>query len=114
MRDQRSLSMKIKILNSAMQKIYISRILGALSLLVAVVMPAISMAANTPCSGKKGGVAHCDGTRFVCNDGSYSASKKVCSAGDGSGASDSSGTARGGKAKKTPQQSGKTQSSPFN
>jgi len=34
---------------------------------------------NTPCSGKKGGVSHCDGTRFVCNDGSYSKSKKICS-----------------------------------
>lgn len=33
-----------------------------------------------PCSGKKGGVSHCtkDG-RFVCNDGSISKSKKICS-----------------------------------
>ncbi|XDD44724.1 hypothetical protein AB3N58_17425 (plasmid) [Leptospira sp. WS60.C2] len=37
------------------------------------------MAANKPCSGKKGGVSHCtsDG-RFVCNDGSISSSKKKC------------------------------------
>ncbi len=31
-----------------------------------------------PCSGKKGGVSHCDGSKFVCNDGSISASKKIC------------------------------------
>lgn len=36
-------------------------------------------AANTPCSGKKGGVSHCSGEKFVCNDGSVSKSKKVCS-----------------------------------
>ena len=40
-------------------------------------------AANTPCSGKKGGVSHCASGKFVCNDGSISASKKTCSAGDG-------------------------------
>lgn len=34
---------------------------------------------NKPCSGKKGGIKHCtsDG-KFMCNDGSVSASKKVC------------------------------------
>lgn len=37
-------------------------------------------AANTPCSGGKGGIAYCDGEQFVCNDGSYSASKKICNA----------------------------------
>lgn len=36
-------------------------------------------AANTPCSGKKGGISHCDGEKFVCNDGSYSRSQKKCS-----------------------------------
>lgn len=34
-----------------------------------------------PCSGSKGGIAHCSGTRFVCNDGSLSASKKICTGG---------------------------------
>ena len=38
------------------------------------------LAANTPCSGRKGGISHCDGATFVCNDGSISASKKICSA----------------------------------
>lgn len=43
----------------------------------------LAQAANYPCSGSKGGVAHCAGTRFVCNDGSISGSKRICSAGDG-------------------------------
>ena len=37
-------------------------------------------AANSPCSGKKGGISHCVGSTFVCNDGSTSASTKDCSA----------------------------------
>lgn len=32
-----------------------------------------------PCSGKKGGINHCEGKKFVCNDGSISGSKKICS-----------------------------------
>ncbi|MDF0732049.1 hypothetical protein P0Y43_15140 [Pseudomonas entomophila] len=39
-----------------------------------------AQAANTPCSGRKGGIAGCDGDVFLCNDGSISASKKSCSA----------------------------------
>jgi len=42
-----------------------------------------ALAGNTPCSGAKGGVSHCAGGSFVCNDGSISASKKVCTAGGG-------------------------------
>lgn len=38
-----------------------------------------ALAANTPCSGSKGGVSHCNGGKFVCKDGSISASKKTCS-----------------------------------
>ncbi|WP_281924022.1 YdcA family protein [Pseudomonas moraviensis] len=37
-------------------------------------------AANTPCSGKKGGIDRCDGDLFLCNDGSISGSKKSCAA----------------------------------
>lgn len=44
-------------------------------------------AANYPCSGKKGGVAHCAGEQFVCNNGSISGSKRSCSAEMGGGAS---------------------------
>ncbi len=36
-------------------------------------------ARNTPCSGKKGGVVACRSGKFVCKDGSISASKKICS-----------------------------------
>ena len=42
----------------------------------------IAQAANYPCSKGKGGVSHCMGPYFVCNDGSTSQSKKICSAGD--------------------------------
>ncbi|WP_416261853.1 hypothetical protein [Gibbsiella quercinecans] len=35
-------------------------------------------AVNTPCSGKKGGISHCAGGKFVCHDGSISKSKKMC------------------------------------
>ncbi|THK36774.1 hypothetical protein EHS39_17705 [Ensifer sp. MPMI2T] len=35
-------------------------------------------AANEPCSGKKGGINHCQGSTFICNDGSVSGSKKDC------------------------------------
>lgn len=31
-----------------------------------------------PCSGKKGGVSHCAGDKFVCQDGSISKSKRIC------------------------------------
>ena len=37
-----------------------------------------AMAANKPCSGKKGGISHCSGEKFVCNDGTISKSKKAC------------------------------------
>lgn len=37
-------------------------------------------AANYPCSGKKGGISHCEGATFVCNDGTASGSKLNCSA----------------------------------
>lgn len=33
---------------------------------------------SQPCSGSKGGVSHCDGSKFVCKDGSISGSKKIC------------------------------------
>ncbi|MEZ2740949.1 hypothetical protein [Comamonas jiangduensis] len=38
-----------------------------------------SYGANTPCSGRKGGIDHCMGSQFVCKDGSLSASRKICS-----------------------------------
>lgn len=50
-------------------------------LLLGLALVATAHAANTPCSGKKGGVARCVGGKHVCNDGSISASKKVCTLG---------------------------------
>ena len=39
-----------------------------------------AFATNTPCSGKKGGADHCQGSTFICRDGSVSGSKKSCEA----------------------------------
>jgi hypothetical protein len=47
-------------------------------LLLWLIVP-IAQASNKPCSGSKGGVARCEGKNFICNDGSYSASKFDCS-----------------------------------
>ena len=38
-----------------------------------------ALAKNKPCSGKKRGVDHCSGTKYVCRDGTISQSKKACS-----------------------------------
>lgn len=38
-----------------------------------------AQATNTPCSKGKGGIKACQNGKFLCNDGSISASKKVCS-----------------------------------
>lgn len=37
-----------------------------------------SVAANYPCSGRKGGVSHCSSGKFICKDGTVSGSKKIC------------------------------------
>jgi hypothetical protein len=51
----------------------------ALVFVLSLAIPSITFAQNTPCSGKKGGISHCEGSKFVCNDGSHSQSKKDCS-----------------------------------
>ena len=50
-----------------------------LAVALALVVATSAVAQNKPCSGKKGGIARCmpDG-KFLCNDGSTSASKKKC------------------------------------
>ena len=48
-------------------------------LLLSLFLSTQAYAYNTPCSGKKGGISHCENGRFICNDGSVSQSKKVCS-----------------------------------
>jgi hypothetical protein len=55
-------------------------ILRALLLVAALAFALPAQARNTPCSGSKGGVSHCASGKFVCNDGSISGSKKICSA----------------------------------
>jgi hypothetical protein len=50
-----------------------------LTAVLALCLTGAAHAQNTPCSGKKGGISHCQGDRFVCNDGTVSASKKDCS-----------------------------------
>ena len=59
-------------------------------------------AGNTPCSGKKGGISHCSGAIFMCNDGSASQSKRNCAA---EGVYTKAPKAQpSGKPKKSPQQ----------
>ena len=48
-------------------------------LLILLLLPLISVAGGKPCSGKKGGISHCEGSQFVCNNGSISKSSKDCS-----------------------------------
>lgn len=48
-------------------------------------------ARNYPCSGSKGGISHCRGETFICNDGSVSGSKQSCSAVHGHGNSSALG-----------------------
>ncbi|VFR52731.1 hypothetical protein BRI6_1286 [plant metagenome] len=56
--------------------------LRARLLLIAALLaiPGAASAANTPCSGSKGGISHCEGETFVCRDGSASGSRKSCPA----------------------------------
>lgn len=49
-------------------------------LITATLLTTQALALNTPCSGRKGGVARCQGKLFVCKDGSISQSKLSCSA----------------------------------
>lgn len=55
---------------------------GLLTVTLAILLiPASALeAANSPCSGSKGGIAGCQGDAFLCSDGSVSGSKKSCSA----------------------------------
>ncbi|HCA16957.1 MAG TPA: hypothetical protein DEO64_07470 [Alcaligenes faecalis] len=46
--------------------------------LIMALLPLNTQARNKPCSGKKGGISHCEGEVFVCRDGSASSSKQSC------------------------------------
>lgn len=49
-------------------------------ILTALILFSANSWSNTPCSGKKGGIDHCNGSQFVCKDGSVSKSTKDCTA----------------------------------
>lgn len=53
------------------------RIALALTILALAATPSLA-AKREPCSGKKGGVDRCEAGKYVCKDGSKSASKKIC------------------------------------
>jgi hypothetical protein len=57
-----------------------ARWLPAIFPVLLILAPLSAHGANTPCSGRKGGVDRCQGETFICKDGSVSASKKSCSA----------------------------------
>ncbi len=48
-------------------------------LLTLLIFPITGWSGSVPCSGKKGGISHCEGSQFVCNDTSFSKSTKDCS-----------------------------------
>ncbi len=55
--------------------------MNKLIILAAVLLlPVNCLAQNTPCSGKNSGISHCDGSQFICSDGSVSKSQKNCMA----------------------------------
>lgn len=49
-----------------------------LGLCLAVLSTTAEARGREPCSGKKGGISHCESGRFICNDGTVSQSKKTC------------------------------------
>lgn len=54
------------------------RLILCLAISTALALASLTaLAANTRCSGSKGGIAGCDGDLFLCNDGSISGSKKA-------------------------------------
>src|SRR6476620_7819729 len=57
-----------------------SRIAICAVALSALALATAAEATNTPCSGRKGGIDYCRSGKFVCKDGSTSASKKTCTA----------------------------------
>ncbi|MDK4536199.1 hypothetical protein [Kingella kingae] len=60
---------------------------GLAVLALSLTAPAMAERGNKICSGSKGGFSHCVGEKFVCNDGSISGSKKICSSGTSVGSS---------------------------
>lgn len=61
-----------------------ARIYQLLAVLAVALACSLANATNYPCSGMKGGISHCMGQFFVCNNGTTSQSKKDCRAYTGS------------------------------
>lgn len=57
-------------------KTFIASLTAAVLILCSVTADAAR--GRQPCSGSKGGISHCAGGKFICNDGSVSQSKKIC------------------------------------
>ena len=47
--------------------------------MIGLVLPFTASAEKTPCGGGNGGISHCEGSKFVCNNGKTSGTKKICS-----------------------------------
>lgn len=47
--------------------------------IMAIGLAGAAEARNSPCSGKKGGISHCQGKIFICKNGTTSQSKRSCS-----------------------------------
>jgi hypothetical protein len=58
------------------------KLLSALFISILLTVASVDAAARgkgrQPCSGKKGGIARCSGSKFVCKDGTISRSKRRC------------------------------------
>lgn len=53
-------------------------ILGFAVLAFALSTPAHAQRGNKICSGSKGGISHCSGGKYICNDGTASRTTKIC------------------------------------
>ena len=70
---------------------------AALAAVLALLFSTPSQAnGRSPCDRGAGGISHCMGGKFVCNNGTISRSKKVCT-GASAGTSKKSGRAARGK-----------------
>lgn len=49
--------------------------------------PAMAERGNKICSGSKGGISHCSGGKYVCNDGTASRTTKTCRSNNSTSAS---------------------------
>jgi hypothetical protein len=84
------------------------RLLSLAAFAVFLAPAAAEARGNRPCSGKKGGVSHCSGSKFICNDGSMSASKRSCGGSDGDASSGSGGSIGAGSGRTRASRAGRS------